>query len=431
MKNYAQDSRIVLTLDAGGTNFRFSAMKGGQPLAETVVMPSVPHDLKNCLLRIVEGFQRVKEICPEEPVAISFAFPGPADYPRGIIGDLGNLPCFRGGVALGPMLEDTFGVPVLINNDGDLFAYGEAIGGFLPYVNDLLKKAGSPKRFHNLVGITIGTGLGCGIVRKGELFIGDNSIAGEMWLLRNKINPAVNAEEGASIRAVRSVYAECANVPFDETPEPDTIHEIARDRWMGDKDAAVEAFRRLGEVVGDAIANVVSLVDGVAVIGGGLAGAAPFFLPQIVTELNSEYLLPTGKHIRRLASQAFNVEDAAQLEAFLKGSVREIAVPTISMLPSESRSLKYDPMQRVAIGLSRLGTTAAVNVGAYAFALQKISHCETKPDPIDGRRSVAVDGSHPSADTGTLIPRLAESASCSNRRARRFTCRTAWCAFIQ
>jgi glucokinase len=65
-------------------------------------------------------------------VAISFAFPGPSDYPRGIIGDLGNLPCFRGGVALGPMLEDTFEIPVFINNDGDLFAYGEAIGGFLP-----------------------------------------------------------------------------------------------------------------------------------------------------------------------------------------------------------------------------------------------------------------------------------------------------------
>ena len=70
--------------------------------------------------------------CPQPPVAISFAFPGPADYPAGIIGDMSNMPAFRGGVALGPILEDQFGIPVFINNDGDLFVYGEAIAGFLP-----------------------------------------------------------------------------------------------------------------------------------------------------------------------------------------------------------------------------------------------------------------------------------------------------------
>jgi len=50
----------------------------------------------------------VKENCPAPPAAISFAFLGPADYPNGIIGDLHNLPGFRGGVALGPMLEEKF-----------------------------------------------------------------------------------------------------------------------------------------------------------------------------------------------------------------------------------------------------------------------------------------------------------------------------------
>jgi glucokinase len=49
----------------------------------------------------------------------------------GIIGDLENLPTFKGGVALGPMLEEIFNIPVFINNDGDLFAYGEAIAGLL------------------------------------------------------------------------------------------------------------------------------------------------------------------------------------------------------------------------------------------------------------------------------------------------------------
>ena len=316
-----------MTLDAGGTNFRFSAMRGGKPVTETVALPSNGDDLDRCLANIVEGFTRIKKQCPEPPVAISFAFPGPADYPSGIIGDLGNLPGFRGGVALGPMLEEKFGIPVFINNDGDLFVYGEAIAGFLPYVNGLLEKAGSPKRYQNLFGVTLGTGFGGGIVRDGELFIGDNSMAGEVWLLRNKLDPQMNAEEGASIRAVRRVYAEQAGIPFDQAPEPKEIFEIGMGKAPGNTAAAVEAFRRLGEVVGDAMGNALTLVDGLAVIGGGISGAWPLFLPALVAELNSTYTGPKGNRFRRLASMAFNLEDPAQLETFLRGETREITVP--------------------------------------------------------------------------------------------------------
>src|SRR5512136_2439705 len=119
MMNPENDRRIVLTLDAGGTNFRFSAICGNKPVTGTLAMPSNAENLDKCLDNIVEGFTRIRAQCPVMPVAISFAFPGPADYPAGIIGDLGNLPAFRGGVALGPMLEDQFGVPVFLNNDGD------------------------------------------------------------------------------------------------------------------------------------------------------------------------------------------------------------------------------------------------------------------------------------------------------------------------
>jgi glucokinase len=228
-----------------------------------------------------------------------------------------------------------------------------------------------------LLGVTIGTGLGGGIVRNGELFTGDNSIADELWLLRNKLLPEMNAEEGASIRAVRRAYAEYAGVAFAEAPEPKEIHEIAVNKRSGDKSAAVEAFRRLGETVGDAIGNALTLVDGLVVIGGGLSKTAPLFLPTLVAELNGEYVLPKGQRIRRLASQAFNLEDPKQLSAFLKGSVRKIEVPKVSMLPGKIRTLKYDPLRRVGVGLSRLGTSEAVAVGAYAFALQRLVEAKT------------------------------------------------------
>ena len=85
--NASNDKRIVMTLDAGGTNFRFSAVRGNKPVTETVALPSNGDQLEKCLGNLVEGFTQVKKKCPQPPVAISFAFPGPADYPNGIIGE--------------------------------------------------------------------------------------------------------------------------------------------------------------------------------------------------------------------------------------------------------------------------------------------------------------------------------------------------------
>jgi glucokinase len=364
--NYDQDKRIVMTLDAGGTNFRFSAMRGNRAVTETVAMSSNGDNLKKCLANIIAGFTEVKKKCPKPPVAISFAFPGPADYPAGIIGDLGNLPGFRGGIALGPMLEERFRIPVFINNDGELFVYGEAIAGFLPYVNGLLKRAGSPKHYKNLFGVTLGTGFGGGLACSGELFAGDNSNASQIWLMRNKLDPQMNAEEGASIRAVRRVYAERAGIPFEQVPDPRGIGEIALGKAPGDRVAALEAFRRLGEVVGDALGNALTLIDGLAVIGGGVAKSWRLFLPSLVEELNNYYTGPDGNKFRRLPEVVYNLEDAAQLKKFLKGETRIITVP------GGKRKIKYDPLQRLGVGISRLGTSEAVAVGAYAFALQQL-----------------------------------------------------------
>ncbi len=252
---YDTDPRIVMTLDAGGTNFKFSAIRGNRLLMEPVSRPASPHSLDLCLETVFTGFESVMNALPDAPAAISFAFPGPADYRAGIIGDLFNLPCFRGGVPLGPMLADKFAIPAFLNNDGDLFVYGEAIAGLLPYVNNLLEQAGSTRRYRNLFGVTLGTGFGGGIVRDGELFTGDNSLAGEAWLLRNRLSPELDAEEGASIRAVRRVYAEVAGIPFADAPEPRTIAAIGMGGHSGDAAAAKEAFRRLGVVAGDALAQ--------------------------------------------------------------------------------------------------------------------------------------------------------------------------------
>ncbi|MCU0785367.1 MAG: ROK family protein, partial [Verrucomicrobia bacterium] len=134
----------------------------------------------------------------------------------------------------------------------------------------------------------------------------------------------------------------------------------------GNAEAAHEAFRCLGRVVGDAMGNALTLIDGLAVVGGGVSGAWPLFLPALVEELNSPYTGPKGNQYRRVASPVFNLEDAAQREVFLKGDTREVTVP------GGCRKVKYDALQRLGVGMSRLGTSEAVAIGGYAYALRNL-----------------------------------------------------------
>lgn len=362
----AADRRAVLTLDAGGTNFVFGAMRGGADAVEAVRLPSRADDLGLCLGTLVEGFSRVREALEGEPAAISFAFPGPADYPAGVIGDLGNLPCFRGGVPLGPMLSARFGLPVFINNDGDLFAYGEAIGGLLPQVNRALEKKGSPKRYRNLFGVTLGTGFGGGLVHDGRLFLGDNAAGAEIWCSRSGVNPAAIAEEGASIRAVRRAYAHHAGVPLEQVPEPADLFLAATGSGKGNGDAARKAFQDLGRAVGDALASAVAILDGLVVVGGGLSGAASLFLQDVVDEMNRPLAGPGGAPVPRLESVAYNLEDPEQWKRFVQGDPRRVPVP------GTDGAVLHDPGKRVGVGLSSLGTSRAISLGAYAFALAEL-----------------------------------------------------------
>lgn len=364
--NYNNDQRTVMTLDAGGTNFIFGAIRGCEEIVEPIHMPSAANNLELSLANLVNGFHAVRSRLKEQPVAISFAFPGPADYPNGIIWNIGNLPAYRGGVAVGPMLAAEFGIPVFINNDGDLYAYGEAISGYLPWINEQLENAGSPKRFHNLVGLTLGTGFGGGIVRNGELFMGDNSAATEVWLLSQRYHQEQNIEESISIRAVRRVYGELTGTPMDKLPHPKEIFEIGTGEAEGDKEAALESFRRMGQALGDALCNILTIVDGIAVVGGGVAGARSLFVPAMLEEMRSHFVGATGTSFPRLAQKAFYLEDEGQMAEFLQGEIKQIQVP------HTNERVTYDSMSRVGIGFSHIGTSKAISIGAYAFALNAL-----------------------------------------------------------
>jgi predicted NBD/HSP70 family sugar kinase len=360
--SYYHDSRIVVTLDAGGTNFVFGAIRANQFIVTPITKKSNSEVLEKCLQTLVEGFTEVIQQLPEPPVAISFAFPGPADYPNGIIGGyLPNFPSFRNGVALSNFLQEQLKLPVFINNDADLFTYGEAIAGVLPEINQKLEQLGSAKRYRNLIGFTFGTGFGFGISVNGNMYVGDNSCS-EIFCLPHKYLPNTIVEDGVSIRAVKRVYEELSG-ESTQNLEPFDIFQIAEGLKTGNREAAQQAFATLGEVAGNVIAICASLLDGIIVIGGGLTKAEKYFMPALLREVRSHFSTISGEQVARVQSHVYNLQDEEEFVQFAKGDQR-----TINVFGTEKEVI-YDPQKRIGIIVSKLGADVATSLGAYAFAL--------------------------------------------------------------
>lgn len=365
MANFKTDSRIVLTLDAGGTNMVFGAMRGGEFIVEPITLPSNADVLDKCLDTMVTGFQAIIDKLEEKPSAISFAFPGPADYPNGIIGGyLPNFPSFRDGVALGPFLRNKFGVPVYINNDGDLFAYGEALGGALPEVNEKLAAAGSSKCYKNMLGYTFGTGFGVGMIVNGELNRGDNSCV-ETFCLPHKKLAGVIVEEGVAVRAVKRVYGELSG-DTEHNFEPKDIFDIAEGKKEGDAEAAKKAFAEMGEVAGDAMATAVTLTDGLIVIGGGITAARKYIMPALLDSLRSKMHTISGEELNRVQMKVYDLDNEEEFAEFARGEARKIKIY------GSEEEVTYDPQKRIGVAVSKMGASKAISVGAYTFALDQL-----------------------------------------------------------
>lgn len=362
---YHFDNRIVITLDAGGTNLVFGAMKGCEFIVDPVTIPSRADNLDLCLQSMVNGFKTIIDLLDEKPVAISFAFPGPADYPNGIVGGfLPNFPSFRDGVALGPYLEEKFGLPVFINNDGDLFAFGEAMAGALPEINRKVAELGSKKQYKNILGYTFGTGLGIGEVIDGKLNLGNNACI-ETFCLPSKDNHDVMVEDHAAIRAIIREYNRLSGTS-DLSITPKDICEIADGVREGDREAALESFRLFGEAAGDAMATAVTLTDSLIVIGGGLTGAAKYIMPSLLAQLRSTIHTINGEQLQRVQMKVFDLDNEYEFEQFAHGEARELKVY------GSDKTVIYDPMKRTGVCISKLGASKAISIGAYTYALSQL-----------------------------------------------------------
>lgn len=350
-----RNEKIVLTLDVGGTNFVFSAYQNIKRITPLNKYLCEPNDLDKCLKIIVNGFKELlRQI--KRADAISFSFPGPADYENGVIYNEGNLSAFSGGVALKAYLEEEFNIPVFINNDGDLFALGEAKYGLLQKINTELKEKNIQKEFKTLIGITLGTGYGGGVFVNGKMHSGDNSGAMEIWITRNSIYPETFIEESISKRAISREYG-------DLSLSAKEIYEIALGVRNGDKQKAIESFEKFGKAIGDSLANLITIFDGVVSIGGGITKAYELFMPSLLKALHSSIYDVKENPRPRIVHDVFSFANKEYLE---------LLEPNFVKIPNSEKKAFYFDKKLSIVGISPLGASEAIGLGAYQFAIEKL-----------------------------------------------------------
>ena len=152
----------------------------------------------------------------------------------------------------------------------------------------------------------------------------------------------------------------------DHNLSPKDIGAIARGEAPGDKEAAIKAFDKMGEVAGDAMATAVTLIDGLIVIGGGIMNNAEFLMPGILRSMRAKMHLLTGEELDRVQMKVYNLDNASDFEDFARGDARTIKVY------GSDKEVVYDPQKRVGVMRSKIGASKAISLGAYAFALAEL-----------------------------------------------------------
>ncbi|MDP8958409.1 MAG: ROK family protein [Actinomycetota bacterium] len=285
---------LALALDVGG-----STVSGGiVSLEDGAVLGGVEHleigerageGLVHLLAGLLAG---LRSRAGEGPVAAGVAMPGPFDYRRGISRMEHKLIGLR-GMELRPPLEAVVGVPVRFCNDATAFALG-------PWWRRFPAEA-------RLVGVTIGTGLGCGFVVEGEPAARNHGLppGGEIW-----DRPYWDGilEEAVSRRALEGHYAR-------STGREIGVEEMAELARRGDQ-AARSAFRLLGEALGEGLAlEVIRFRPTRIVVGGQIAKAFDLFGE------------PAGAAYRRVAGTAPPFSPAEVETLALSGVGRFLLLP--------------------------------------------------------------------------------------------------------
>lgn len=256
--------KSVIGVDIGATKMHIGLVKGAKVVKDFVLPTSNNGEKDQIILELIAGIEKVAS---SEVSGIGIGVPGLIDEEKGVIYDLSNIPSWK-EVFLKRELEQHFKIPVKITNDANTFALG-------------VKKFGKGKPYKNMVGITLGSGFGTGIIINDKLYSGTLSGAGEL----SKIPYLDTTIED---------YCSGKFFPARFGLEGNKLQEMAQ---KGDEQA-LKGFSEFGVHVGRAIKTIVHILAPQAVfLGGSIANSFSFFEQSLRSEVDSFPLERIGKQL--------------------------------------------------------------------------------------------------------------------------------------
>lgn len=269
----------IIGVDIGGTTITAGLVTGEKIIRRSVV--DTPFDRpQHEVLQAV--YQAVEEIFDPEVAGIGIGVPGLVDLQEDLVLDVMNIPSWD-SLPLREMVSDYFNKPVYVNNDANCYAVGE-------------KYFGKGKPFSNFVGLTIGTGLGAGIIINNRLYSGRLCGAGEFGNIyyRDRIMEAY-----ASGQFFR-----------DKNLDGKLMYKRAS---IGDP-VALRMFEEFGAHLGRAIANIMfALAPEAIILGGSVSMAYKYFSESMHEFLDDNF--PYRRLYNQLVLEVSDVPDMGVLGA--------------------------------------------------------------------------------------------------------------------
>ena len=271
---------IIVGIDIGGTNTVYGFVDGKSNYLFDKTIPTYPNkDISEFVLRLVGSIEESKNNFFSESIlsGIGIAAPG-ANHLNGKIESPSNFKWKD--VKLGDMLKEHFDIPIAITNDANAAALGEMFFG-------------SAQNMKNFIMLTIGTGLGSGIVIDGKIFQGSNGHAGEMGhmnivpngrqcscgnygCLETYISVTGLRRTVFNLLSIYNEHSEMRDISFNELTGK-KISELA----LNNDFIAKKAFDFTGEILGKALANAAACFDpeGIILFGGLLESGSLLMEP--------------------------------------------------------------------------------------------------------------------------------------------------------
>ena len=283
---------LVIGLDLGGTNSVFGVVDSkGEIIATTSIKTQAYPSVDQYIMESVKAIKQIAEQVGGMEKIRAMGIGAPCgNYYKGTIEHAANLVWAKGIVPLANMFVNELGIPVVVTNDAKAAAMGEM-------------KYGVAVGMNNFVELTLGTGIGSGIVANGQLIYGFDGFAGE---LGHMIVEPDGRPCGCGRKGCLETYCSATGVVrtaiamLEESPEATSLRDIATDKLtsyevykaaMAGDAMAQEVFKQTGRRIGIACANIATFLSPEAFIFfGGLAQAGELLLRPIEEAYNENVL---------------------------------------------------------------------------------------------------------------------------------------------